>query len=47
MSLIIISHYFVIRLKIINFEVQSDEETGSAEEQPTSNMAAPTLETVG
>ena len=29
-----------------NFGVQPDEETGSAEEQPVSNMAAPRLETV-
>lgn len=26
--------------------MQPDEETGSAEEQPASNMAVPTLETV-
>jgi hypothetical protein len=29
-----------------NFGMQPDEETGSAEEQPASNMAAPKLETV-
>ena len=45
-GIIIISHYFVIRLKNINFGVQPDEETGSAEEQPASNMVAPKLETV-
>ena len=33
-------------MKNYNFEVQPDEETGSAEEQPASNMAAPRLETV-
>jgi hypothetical protein len=35
-----ISHFFR------NFAVQPDEETGSAEEQPASNMAVPTLESV-
>ena len=30
-----------------NFAVQPDEETGSAEEQPASNMAVPALETEG
>jgi hypothetical protein len=29
-----------------NFAPQPDEETGSAEEQPASNMAVPTLEAV-
>ena len=29
-----------------NFAVQPDEETGSAEEQPASNMAVPTLKAV-
>ena len=32
--------------KIRNFGVQPDEETGYAEEQAASNMAAPRLETV-
>jgi hypothetical protein len=31
---------------IRNFAPQPDEETGSAEEQPASNMAVPALETV-
>ena len=31
---------------IRNFAPQPDEETGSAEEQPDSNMAVPALETV-
>ena len=41
-----IFHYFVIRLKNCNFGVQPDGETGSAEEQPASNMAVSKLETV-
>ena len=39
----IISHCFDIRRKNSNFGVQPDEETGSAEEQPASNMATPIL----
>jgi len=35
-----------IRSFIRNFASQPDEETGSAEEQPASNMAVPALETV-
>ena len=43
-------HYLAIirefRPFIRNFAPQPDEETGSAEEQPDSNMAVPALETV-
>ena len=37
---------FRLRLFIRNFAPQPDEEAGSAEEQPASNMAVPALEAV-
>jgi hypothetical protein len=38
--------YLHIYVLFGNFAPQPDEETGSAEEQPASNMAVPTLEAV-
>ena len=40
------SQQSLICLYFRNFAPQPDEETGSAEEQPASNMAAPTLKAV-
>ena len=40
------SQQFLLCLYFRNFAPQPDEETGSAEEQPASNMAAPTLKAV-
>ena len=40
------SQQFLLCLYFRNFAPQPDEETGSAEEQPASNMAVPTLKAV-
>ena len=40
------SQQFLFCLYFRNFAPQPDEETGSAEEQPASNMAVPTLKAV-
>ena len=44
--LIFVSSYLHLYVLFGNFAPQPDEETGSAEEQPASNMAVPTLEAV-
>jgi high-affinity K+ transport system ATPase subunit B len=43
---VFISFYLHLYVLFANFAPQPDEETGSAEEQPASNMAVPTLEAV-
>ena len=43
---VFISPYLHLYVLFRNFAPQPDEETGSAEEQPASNMAVPTLEAV-
>ena len=43
---VFISPYLHLYVLFRNFAPQPDEETGSAEEQPASNMAVPALETV-
>ena len=44
--LLFFSFYLHLHVLFGNFAPQPDEETGSAEEQPASNMAVPTLEAV-
>ena len=43
---VFISSYLHLYVLFRNFAPQPDEETGSAEEQPASNMAVPTLKAV-